>query len=176
MPVQPGEKQERVLFKYLRFQMCCVDVIQGDQKVRELLGMKGMYKCADALGLHTDINGPGPRRITVAESKGTDMGSAVEQLGNAAAGVFEKFGRETRVDLLVLVPTLVERPSGFLSPGAGYRADPLKTGLNKFTLLESPGGAPFPARPKVTYPEWVTWAPRVNAMPIIILRLDIPAS
>jgi hypothetical protein len=57
----------------------------------------------------------------VAESKGTDLDSAVEQLGNAAAGVFQMFGREANVKLLVLVPVLVERPSGSLSPGPGYR-------------------------------------------------------
>jgi hypothetical protein len=68
------------------------------------------------------------------------MNSAVEQPGNPAAGVLEKFGRETNVDLLVAVLALVERPSGSISPGHGYRADPRKTGRNIFTLQESTGG------------------------------------
>lgn len=176
MPSNAGEKQEQLLFKYLQFEWHCLQVIEGDQQVRNFLAMKGMPKCADALGLHQLPNTAGPRRITVAESKGTDMNSAVEQLGNAAAGVFEKFGRETRVDLLVIVPTLVERPSGALSPGHGYRVDPLKTGLNKFALQESMGGPILPAQPKVTYPEWVRWSPQVASLRIVVLTLKSAAS
>jgi hypothetical protein len=87
--------------------------------VRGFLGIKGLFKCADALGLHQPENAAGLRRFTVAESKGKDMDSAVEQLGNAAAGVFEKFGRETKVELLIMVPAPQERPAGALSPGHG---------------------------------------------------------
>ena len=100
------------------------------------------------------------------------MNSAVEQLGNAAAGVFEKFGRETKVDLLVVVPSPVERPSGSLSPGHGYRADPRKTGRNLFTLQESMGGLPSQARPRVTYPEWTKWSHSVGALSIIVLVMS----
>ena len=171
MPSDAGKKQERLLFDYLRFKRGCVEVIEGDQQVRDFLDMKGLFKCADAIGLHQPLNAAGPRRITVAESKGTDMDSAVEQLGNAAAGAFEKFGRETRVDLLVMVPALVERPTGSLSPGHGYRADPLKTGRNKFTLQESMGGSPLQAQPKVTYPEWFGWFPQVTSLRIVVLVL-----
>ena len=176
MPSNVGEKQERHLFDYLRFQRFCVRVIEGDEQVRRFLGMKGQPKCADALGLHQPLNAAGPKRLTVAESKGTDMKSAVEQLGNAAAGAFEKFGRETKVDLLVMVPTLVERPSGHLSPGHGYRVDPLTTGLNKFTLEESMGGPPSPAQPKVTYAEWARWSSQVSALRIVVLVLKGPAT
>ncbi|MEO7143753.1 MAG: hypothetical protein ABI165_09660 [Bryobacteraceae bacterium] len=83
------------------------------------------------------------------------MNSAVEQLGNAAAGVFEKFGRETKVELFVMVPALEVRPGGDLSPGGGYRADPLKTGRNKYTLQEWAAGPPLRAKPKVTYLKWL---------------------
>ena len=176
MPSNAGEKQERHLFDYLRFQRFCVQVIERDEEVRRFLGMKGQPKCADALGLHQPLNAAGPKRITVAESKGTDINSAVQQLGNAAAGVFEKFGRETRVDLLVMVPALVERSSGHLSPGHGYRVDPLKTGLNKFTLQESMGGTPFPAKPRVTYAEWARWSSQVSALRIVVLVLKGAAS
>jgi hypothetical protein len=171
---EAGAKQEKLLFDYLRFQRYCVQVIAGDHEVRNFLGMKGQPKCADALGFHHALNAPGPRRITVAESKGTDMDSAVEQLGNAAAGVFEKYGRETKVELLIMVPELVERPSGHLSPGHGYRVDPLKTGLNKFTLQESTGGPAFPAKPRVTYPEWVKWSSQVSSLRVIVLTLKGP--
>lgn len=171
-----GAKQERYLFDYLRFQRGCVQVIEGDQEVRDFLGMKGMPKCADAIGLHQPPDAAGPKRITVAESKGTDLDSAVEQLGNAAAGVFQMFGREANVKLLVLVPALVERPSGSLSPGPGYRVDPLPTGRNKFTLQESMGGPPLQAKPIVTYPDWVIWAPQVALLPIVVLTLNDPAS
>jgi hypothetical protein len=112
----------------------------------------------------------------VAESKGTDMTSALEQLGNAAAGVFEKFGRETDVRLLVMVPALVERPSGALSPGQGYRAAPLPTGRNKFTLQESMGGEPLTAQPLVKYAPWVKWYPQVAMLPIVVLVLNDPPS
>jgi hypothetical protein len=71
------------------------------------------------------------------------MNSAMEQLGNAAAGVFERFGQETHIELLLRVPALQERPGGGLSPGPGYRAKPLKTGLQKYTLQESMGGHHF---------------------------------
>jgi hypothetical protein len=169
MAASAGEKQERELFDYLRFQRHCVQVIDGDQQVRTFLGMKGTPKCADALGLHQALNAAGPKRFTVAESKGKDMESAVEQLGNAAAGVFEKFGRETKIDLLVMVPGLVERPTGHLSPGPGYRAEPQKTGLNKFTLQESMGGTPSAARPIVTIQEWSKWKAQVAALRITVL-------
>lgn len=175
MPSSPGEKQEHRLFDYLRIQRCCWQVIQGDQEVRDFLGMKGLFKCADAIGLHQPLNAAGPRRVTVAESKGTDMNSAVEQLGNAAAGVFEKFGRETKVDLLLMVPALVERPAGFLSPGYGYRVDPLQSGRNKFTLQESMGGPPLQAQPRITYQEWVRWFPQVAVLRIVVLVLNDPA-
>lgn len=176
MPSNVGEKQERHLFDYLRFERGCLQVIEGDRQVRNFLGMKGMLKCADALGLHQPLNAAGPRRVTVAESKGTDMDSAVEQLGNAAAGVFEKFGRETKVDLLVMVPTLQERPSGALSPGHGYRVDPLKTGRNKFTLKESMGGPPVLAQPRVTCQEWIGWSTQTASLRIVVLALNDPAS
>jgi hypothetical protein len=176
MSMDAGEKQERQLFDYLRFQRHCVQVIEGDPQVRSFLGIKDGFKCADALGLHQAANAPGPRRITVAESKGKDMDSAVEQLGNAAAGVFEKFGRETKVDLLVMVPALQERPAGNLSPGHGYRAAPLPTGLGKFTLQESMGGPPSQARPKVTYPEGVKWSAQVASLRIVVLTLNGPTS
>jgi hypothetical protein len=176
MPSDAGAKQERQLFDYLRFQRRCLDVIEGDQRVRGFLGMKGMFKCADALGLYQLPNAAGPRRVTVAESKGTDMDSAVEQLGNAAAGVFEKYGRETRVDLLLMVPSLQERPSGALSPGHGYRAAPLATGLHKFTLQESMGSPPVQAQPRVTCPEWAKWCPRVASLRIVLLVRSAPQS
>jgi hypothetical protein len=174
MPSNAGFKQEEILFKYLRIERHCTDVIEGDQQVRTFLGIKGTPKCADAIGFHQLLNSPGPKRFTVAESKGTDMNSAVEQLGNAAAGVFEKFGRETKVDLLVMVPALVARPGGFLSPGNGFRADPLKTGRNKFTLQESMGGPPTVAQPRVTYKEWIRWSAQVTALRIVVLTLSNP--
>jgi hypothetical protein len=169
MPTHAGADQERYLLKYLRVHRHCVNVIGGDQQVRDFLGAKGLPKCADALGLHQAIDLAGPRRVTVAESKGTDMDSAVVQLGNAAAGVYEKFGIATTITLLVLVPRLVERPHGSLSPGHGYRAEPLKTGRDKFNLQESMGGVPFPARPKVTYPEWAKWSDRVSLLSITVI-------
>jgi len=176
MPFNAGHKQEQLLFDYLRFQRGCDEVIEGDQQVRDFLGMKGLAKCADALGLHQPLNAAGMRRITIAESKGTDMNSAVEQLGNAAAGVFENFGRETRIDLLVMVSALQERPGGHLSPGSGYRVEPLKTGLRKFTLQEWMEGPPVPARPRITYPEWAAWHPQVASLNIVVLALNDPAT
>jgi hypothetical protein len=175
MPANAGSKQEQHLFDYLRYKQLCAKVIAGDQHVRAFLGMKETFKCADAIGFRQPLEAAGPKRVTVAESKGTDMNSAVEQLGNAAAGVFEMFGRETKVDLLVMVPALVERPSGFLSPGNGYRADPLKTGRNKFTLQESMGGPPIQARPKISYPEWSKWSSQVTALRIVVLTLTNPS-
>lgn len=175
MPSNEGWKQEQHLFEYLRVHQHCAELVEGDQQVRSFLGMKGTPKCADAIGLHQPLNAAGSRRITVAESKGTDMDSAVEQLGNAAAGIFQKFGRETKVELLVMVPSLVERPSGFLSPGHGYRADPLKTGRNKFTLQESMGGPLLPAKPRITYHEWIGWSSHVANLRIVVLTLKLPA-
>src|SRR5579863_6366489 len=164
MASNAGKRQERQLFDYLRFQRHCVNVIEGDQQVRSFLGINGMFKCADALGLHQPGNAAGPRRFTVAESKGKDMDSAIEQLGNAAAVVFEKFGRETKVDLLIMVPALQERPAGALSPGHGYRVTPLTTGRGKFTLQESMGGPLLQARARVTYPEGAKWSVQVAAL------------
>jgi hypothetical protein len=171
MPANAGQKQESYLFKYLRFDRHCVQVIEGDQAVRVFLGMKGTPKCADAIGLHQPLDAAGPKRFTIGESKGTDMDSAVEQLGNAAAGIYNRFGREANVNLLVLAPSLTMRPSGFLSPGPGYRADPLTTGLNKFTLQESMGGTPSAAKPRVTYAEWAAWSSVVSQLRIVVLTL-----
>jgi len=176
MPPDAGRKQEQHLFEYLKYERRCAKVVEGDQEVRDFLGMKGHPKCADALGFHQPLNAAGPRRVTVAESKGTDMDSAVEQLGNAAAGVFEKYGREAKVDLLVMVPAVVEQPPGSLSPGHGYRVDPLKTGRNKFTLQESMGGPPLQARPKVTYAAWARWSSLVTALRIVVLVLNDPGT
>ena len=171
MAVPAGEKQERVLFSYLRYRRHCVQVVEGDEAVREFLGMKEKYKCADALGFHQGPDAPGPRRVTVAESKGNDIDSAVEQLGNAAAGVYEMFGRETAVDLLVLIPTLVEK-LGSMSPGGGYRVTPRDTGLNKFILEEWRGGPSVQARPKLTYPKWASWDSKVYSLPITVLKAE----
>ena len=176
MASSAGQRQERYLFDYLKFQRCCALVIEGDAAVRGFLGMDETSKCADAIGLHQPLDAPGARRITVAESKGTDMNSAVEQLGNAAAGIFEKFGRETSVNLLLMVRALVARPSGSLSPGQGYHVEPLQTGRNKFTLQESMGGPPLRAKPTVTYPDWARWYPQVALLPIVVLVLNDPPS
>lgn len=164
-----GERQEHRLFDYLRFRRHCVHVIKGDEEVRSFLGMKGRPKCADALGFHQSLTAAGPKRVTVAESKGTDMGSAMKQLGNAAAGVFEMFGRETNIDLCLMVPGLQELHSGVLSPGNGYLALPMSTGLGKFTLYKSIGGPPLLASPEVTYPEWAKWALMVRCLRIAVL-------
>jgi len=134
--------------------------------------MKEQWKCADALGLHQSLKFPGPRRVTVAESKGTNMDTAIEQLGNAAAGVFEMFGRETKIDLLVMVGGLQERPAGSLSPGHGFRVNPLPTGRNKFILQESMGGQPVIAKARVTYPAWSKWTGQVSALKIVVLVLS----
>ena len=96
------------------------------------------------------------------------MNSAVEQLGNAAAGVFEKFGRETKIELLLVVSSFEERPSGALSPGPGYRVEPLRTGRDKFSLHESTMDGTIPMRPRVTYPEWSKWSPRVALLPLVV--------
>jgi hypothetical protein len=170
MPASAGQRQEDRLFKYLRIDRQCVQVIQGDQAVRTFLGMKGTPKCADAIGLHQAVNAPGPKRFTIGESKGTDMDSAVEQLGNAAAGIYAKFGREAKIDLLVMAPSLTLEP-GFLSPGPGYAADPLKTGLNKFTLQEAKGEVGSTAKPRVTYTDWMSWASAIAQLRIVVLTL-----
>jgi hypothetical protein len=99
----------------------------------------------------------------------------MEQLGNAAAGVFAKFGRETKVDLLMLVPALVEKPAGSLSPGGGFRAQPLAAGRNKFLLQEYGEGSPSQAKPVVTYTAWKNWIPLVESLPVIVL-LERPLS
>jgi len=170
MPGSAGQKQEEQLFRYLRVDRHCVEVIQGEPAVRTFLGMKSTPKCADALGLHQALNAPGPKRFTIAESKGTDMDSAVKQLGNAAAGVYEKFGREAHIDLIVMAPSLTLE-HGIHSPGPGYGADPLKTGLNKFTLQEAKGGVVAAAKPLITYTDWNSWAGVVGQLRIVILTL-----
>ena len=170
MTTSAGQNQEDRLFKYLRHDRHCVQVIQGDHAVRTFLGMKGIPKCADAMGLHQAVNAPGPKRFTIAESKGTDMDSAVEQLGNAAAGIYEKFGREAKVDLLVMAPSMTLQ-RGFLSPGPGYAAVPLNTGLNKFNLQEAKGEVVSPANPRITYADWSSWATAVRRLRIVVLTL-----
>lgn len=68
MPPNVGEKQEQLLYEYLRIQRRC-QVIEGDQNVRDFLAIKGTPKCADALGLNQHLNGLGHKRLVVAESK-----------------------------------------------------------------------------------------------------------
>jgi hypothetical protein len=70
MPASAGQKQEDRLFKYLRLDRRCVQVIQGDQAVRTFLGMKGTPKCADAIGLHQAMNARAPSASQSANPKG----------------------------------------------------------------------------------------------------------
>ncbi len=84
-----GEDQELRLEQYLLSHRRCVQIFGRDQQVRQELQLPRNCKCADILALHS------PRaavtEVTVAESKGTDILTALVQLGNAAAGALECF-------------------------------------------------------------------------------------
>ena len=115
----PGEEQELRLEQYLRSHRSCVEIFAPDQQVRQELQLPRNCKCADILALHA------PRaavtEVTVAESKGTDISTALVQLGNAAAGALECFLGLHTLHLLICVPRLVQTSVG-RSPGPGFTA------------------------------------------------------
>jgi hypothetical protein len=85
----PGEAQELRLEQYLRSHRRCEEIFRPDQQVRQELHLPKNCKCADILALHSPK--AAVTEVTVAESKGTDISTALVQLGNAAAGALECF-------------------------------------------------------------------------------------
>jgi hypothetical protein len=119
-----GTAQEQRLVTYLR-SIGWMNIVHDDQKVKPVLGLPPGpgIKCADVLGFSSEDQKKSTR-IVVAESKGTDIPSALRQIGNAAAGVYECFGQNRQVRLLLYTNAL-RNVKGKLSPGPGYFAEPL---------------------------------------------------
>jgi hypothetical protein len=111
-----GFEQEKRLVPYLK-QLGYLEVVPGENDIKRLLDLPFSCKCADILAFSPTralYN-----RIVVAESKGTDVASSLTQLGNAAAGVLEKFGDSKDLKLLLYRSELLKLSVG-LSPGPGY--------------------------------------------------------
>lgn len=163
--MSPGNAQEERLFHYLRAHYHCDHVFHPEEQVRAELNI-GDRACADFLVLHAP---PAVvQEVTIAESKGTDTHHALEQLGNTAAGAFEKYTGLRVVRLLIYVPRLTPTPVG-ASPGPGYtvtRADaaglhPLNNALTENIV---------PAHPVVTLPgPWNRWSAAVGALPVYVV-------
>ncbi len=90
------------------------------------------------------------REVVVAESKGTGIARALQQLGNTAAAVFQSCGRQIDVRLLLYCSRLVKLPGG-LSPGNGYFVQ-ATADASLYQLLNATSHQIFPARAKCELP------------------------
>lgn len=158
-----GSAQEMRLVQYLRGRGY-LETIHGEEAVKKELGLPGLTcKCADVLGLCATKTPC--RRVIVAESKGTDVASCIKQLGNAGAGVFEHFGAQLELRLLLYRSGLRRLPEG-LSPGPGYlvKATPIP---NLYHLLDASSHLISLARARceLSLP-WIRWNSRLQQLVI----------
>jgi len=164
--MSPGEAQELRLEQYLRIHRRCVEIFHPDQRVRQELRLPQNCNCADIVALHS------PRaavtEVTVAESKGTDILSALVQLGNAAAGALECFLGLQTVHLLIYVPRLVQTGVG-RSPGPGFTVGGTST-ADLFVLQDAQTSSIVPARALIELGHpWNRWLPQVQRLDIQLL-------
>jgi len=163
--MSPGEAQELRLEQYLRIHRRCVEIFRPDQRVRQELRLPQNCNCADIVALHS------PRaavtEVTVAESKGTDILTALVQLGNAAAGALECFVGLQTVHLLIYVPRLVQTEAG-RSPGPGFTV--VSSTRELFVLQDAQASNIVPARARIELGHpWNRWLPQVQRQDIELL-------
>jgi hypothetical protein len=157
-----GSVQEGHLVGYLGGQGCG-ELIHPDPAVKKVLKLPAGCKCADVLGYQP--NRVAVNRVVVAESKGTDLFSALRQLGNAAAGVLNLHPTLLQLRLLVYVPGLKKVPAG-LSPGPGFLAG-ARLATNLYQLLEASSGPGSPARAVCELgPPWSQFSGRLWLLPV----------
>ena len=162
----PGEEQELRLEQYLRSHRSCVEIFAPDQQVRQELQLPRNCKCADILALHSPRDAV--TEVTVAESKGTDISTALVQLGNAAAGALECFLGLHTLHLLICVPRLVQTSVG-RSPGPGFTAGASST-AGLFVLQDAQTSSVAPARALIELGHpWNRWLPQVQRLEIELL-------
>lgn len=139
-----GAAQELRLAAYLKSQGY-TEVLHGELVVKAKLGLPAGpgCKCADVLGLAP--GGKTPKRVIVAESKGTDVRKAIKQLGNAAAAAIQIFGSSIQyLDLLLYRSELRMLDVG-LSPGPGYLVSK-GSSPHEFVLIDATTNMQAPAR------------------------------
>lgn len=164
--------QELRLVEYLRTRGYR-EIVHGEEAVRELLELPDQpgCKCADVLGF-----APSQRivqRVVIAESKGTEISRAVLQLGNAAAGVIEKYGTEPKLELLLYLPALRKVEAG-LSPGPGYLVEPGGS-PGRWTLLTARQELRKPERARCELDlRWSRWNPFLAKYQVVVMVEEAP--
>ena len=162
----PGEAQELRLEQYLRSHRRCTEVFRPDHLVRQELQLPQNCKCADILALHSPRSAV--TEVTVAESKGTGLATALAQLGNTAAGALERFVGLQTIHLLIYVPRLVQTGAG-QSPGPGFIVN-AGAAADVFVLQDAQTSTIVPARALIELgPPWNRWLPQVQRLVVELL-------
>jgi len=160
----PGDPQEERLLHFLRAHWHCHHVFHPEEQIRAELGIGGR-SCADFLVLHSPP--ASVQEVTIAESKGTETHHALKQLGNAAAGAFEKYPGLLAVRLIIYVSHLVRTFVG-PSPGPGYTVG--ASGIPDLQLLNNATSEHIVgAHPIVNLSApWNRWSAAVGALPVYV--------
>lgn len=160
-----GTAQELRLATYVKSQGY-TDIHHGEATVKTRLGLPAGpgCKCADLLGLAP--GGTLPKRLIVAESKGTEVAKAIKQLGNAAAAALEAFGSSIqKLELLLYRSELRALPIG-LSPGPGYLVSNGNS-IHDFVLIDATSSVQKPARAICDLgPPWNRWSAKLQTYTI----------
>jgi hypothetical protein len=160
----PGAAQELRLVQHLRSQGYA-EIVHGEEFVKRELGLPlgSGVKCADVLGYLPNKRAIG--RIVIAESKGTNVATAVRQIGNAAAAVFERYGANRDTKLLLYTSAVRKLDIG-LSPGPGYLLRN-KDGQHLFVLLDATSVPSTTAHAQCELgAPWIRWNSKLYQMEI----------
>lgn len=175
--------QQEVRAKKFLVRLGFVDLIHGEKEIKNgihLTMVSGMdSNCADIVGFKP--NKENANVVIACESKGTDVGHALVQLGNVAAALLDYFaakGRTIELKLLVYRSSLRKLAVGN-SPGPGYIVgDPDGSGLRR--LLDATTDRTREASPKVDMKRvdarLTKWSDQVAKLPVYVYseKIDPP--
>jgi hypothetical protein len=142
----------------------CLDLMDPNPRSRVGLPTGPGCKCADVLGLAPDKRSP--HRIVIAESKGTEVSKAINQLGNASAAALERFGSSAQQFELLLYRSELRLLDVGLSPGPGYLVTK-GSSAHDFLLVDATTQARPLARAKCDLgAPWSRWNSKLQSMNI----------
>jgi hypothetical protein len=149
-----------------------LDTYATEEVVKRKLGLPTgpNVKCADLLGIFPG-KGYGPR-VIIGESKGTEVRKSLTQLGNAAAGVLQKFGPGSTITLLLYREKFTNEPAGW-SPGGGFVVGvALNHPHGSFQLIKASETAIRASADCELGPPWNKWVGSVAKLPIAVYVED----